>query len=193
MTTMPTTKTPSPTTVREVDVDTARRWIDEGTALLIDVRETDEHARERIPGATNHALSGLDPSLLAGHDGPILIHCRSGARSADACARLAAAGIEVVNVQGGIEAWKRAGHPTAASGQRLPISVMRQVQITIGVLVLAGVGLAATVSPWFMILPAFLGAGLVFAGVSGTCGLAAVLARMPWNRAFRTCGSGACG
>lgn len=164
----------------------AARLLREGGATLVDVREPDEHARERIPGALNLPLSRLGEAELAPHGGsPVLFHCRSGARTQDNAARLAAkAGpaCEAYAVEGGLEAWKRAGLPVAED-RRQPLELMRQVQIAAGSLVLLGALLGATVSPWFHGLSAFVGAGLVFAGATGTCGLARVLRLMPWNRA----------
>lgn len=156
-----------------------------GGAILVDVREPDEHARERIPGATNLPLSRLEEAELAVQSGhPVVFHCRSGARTAGHAAQLAGkAGLcEAFVVEGGLDAWKRAGLPVAED-RRQPIELMRQVQIAAGSMVLLGVLLGAAVSPWFYALSGFVGAGLVFAGVTGTCGLARVLRLMPWNRA----------
>jgi len=164
--------------------DEAARLLRDGGATLVDVREADEHARERIPGARNLPLSRLEEAELAVHQGkPVLFHCRSGARTAGNADRLAAkAGLcEAYVVEGGLDAWKRAGLPVAED-RRQPIELMRQVQIAAGSMVVLGVLLGAFVTPGFYILSGFVGAGLVFAGVTGTCGLAQVLRMMPWNR-----------
>jgi rhodanese-related sulfurtransferase len=164
--------------------DEAARLLREGGATLVDVREADEHARERIPGARNLPLSRLEEAELAVHQGkPVLFHCRSGARTAGNADRLAAkAGLcEAYVVEGGLDAWKRAGLPVAED-RRQPIELMRQVQIAAGSMVVLGVALGAFVAPGFYLLSGFVGAGLVFAGVTGTCGLARVLRMMPWNR-----------
>jgi rhodanese-related sulfurtransferase len=152
-------------------------------AILIDIREADEHARERIPGARHHALSRLEVEGPARPGDTILIfHCRSGARTKANAPKLAAAATscEVYMLEGGIDAWKRAGLPTAVD-RKQPIELNRQVQIVVGSLVLLGVLLGATVWPGFYVLSGFVGAGLLFAGVSGFCGMALVLAKMPWN------------
>jgi rhodanese-related sulfurtransferase len=162
----------------------AARLLREGGATLIDVREADEHARERIPGARSMPLSRLEEAELAVHQGkPVLFHCRSGARTAGNADRLAAkAGLcEAYVVEGGLDAWKRAGLPVAED-RRQPLELMRQVQIAAGSMVVLGVLLGAFVTPGFYLLSGFVGAGLVFAGVTGTCGLARVLRIMPWNR-----------
>ena len=162
----------------------AARLLREGGATLVDVREADEHAREHIPGARNLPLSRLEDAELAVQQGkPVLFHCRSGARTAGNADRLAAkAGLcEAYVVEGGLDAWKRAGLPVAED-RRQPLELMRQVQIAAGSMVVLGVLLGAFVTPGFYLLSGFVGAGLVFAGVTGTCGLARVLRMMPWNR-----------
>ena len=162
----------------------AARLMREEGATLVDVREPDEHARARIPGARNLPLSRLEEAELAVQAGrPVLFHCRSGARTAGHAARLAAkaAPCEAYVVEGGLDAWQRAGLPVAED-RRQPLELMRQVQIAAGTMVLLGVLLGAMIAPWFYALSGFVGAGLVFAGVTGSCGLASLLRRMPWNR-----------
>jgi rhodanese-related sulfurtransferase len=153
-------------------------------AVLIDVRDADEHARERIPGARHHALSRIDADtpVRAGDD-ILVFHCRSGARTAGNAGRLAAAaeGCDAYILEGGLDAWKKAGLPVALD-RRQPIELMRQVQIVAGVLILIGVLLGTLVAPGFYALSAFVGAGLLFAGATGFCGMARLLAVMPWNR-----------
>ena len=153
-------------------------------AVLIDIREADEHARERIPGAYHHALSRVDHSapVRAGDD-VLIFHCRSGARTKGNAARLAAASsnCETYILEGGLDAWKKAGLPVTLDRSQ-PIDIMRQVQIVAGSLVLIGAILGALVAPGFYALSGFVGAGLLFAGVSGFCGMARLLGVMPWNR-----------
>ena len=154
-------------------------------ALLIDVREMDEHAREKIPGARNLPLSKLDEAALALHDGkPVIFHCRSGARTAGQSARLAqkvGTACDAYVIEGGIDAWKKAGLPVALD-RRQPLELQRQVQIGAGSLALAGTLLGVFVSPLFFAVPAFVGAGLIVAGLTGFCGMARLLMRAPWNR-----------
>lgn len=176
--------------VREVDAATLKSWMDSGTAALVDVREPDEHAHESIPGSRLAPLSGLNVASLPRTGGHLVFHCRSGRRSAEAAVRAAAAlGCEVCSLTGGIQAWKEAGFRTNRQrGAAIPI--MRQVQLIVGSVVVIGTALGAFVSPWFLLLSGMMGAGLVFAGATGTCGMAVALAVMPWNR---TAGNGACG
>lgn len=185
----------SPSAVGVISPREAHDLLRQDAARLVDVREPDEYAAERIPGATLLPLSKFHPDSLTRFAGkPILIHCRSGRRSADAC-RLALAGnpdLDVRNVSGGILAWKEQGLPTVSGsgggeqggggGGGVRISVMRQVQIIIGLGVLLGAGLAWFKHPAWVLVDAFFGAGLVFAGATGTCGMAAVVAALPWNR-----------
>lgn len=169
--------------LKTITPEQAAQLLREG-ATLVDVREPDEHARERIPGARNLPLSRLEEAELAVHGGkPVLFHCRSGARTAGNAAQLAgkAGACEAYVVEGGLDAWKRAGLPVAFD-RRQPLELMRQVQIAAGSMVVLGVLLGALVAPAFYALSGFVGAGLVFAGATGTCGLARVLRLMPWNR-----------
>jgi rhodanese-related sulfurtransferase len=156
-------------------------------AMLIDIREADEYAREHIPGARHHALTRIDrESPARSGDDVLIFHCRSGARTMGNAARLAAAApeCEAYILEGGLDAWKKAGLPVALDRNQ-PIDIMRQVQIVAGSLVLLGVALGVFVTPAFYALSGFVGAGLLFAGVTGFCGMARLLAVMPWNqRAF---------
>jgi rhodanese-related sulfurtransferase len=176
-------------------------WLRAGEAVLIDVREPDEHARERIAGARLLPLSRFDPQLALTHAKPgqrLVMHCRGGHRSAEA-ARMAASlsdsGIKVSSMSGGLEAWKKAHLPIEVNAKACPISVMRQVQMVIGIGVITGCVLAWFVHPAFIGIPTFFGLGLTFAGASGTCGMARLLGMMPWNKfgdVGGSCSSGQC-
>ncbi|MBF9233807.1 rhodanese family protein [Microvirga alba] len=149
-------------------------------AVLVDIREADEYARERIPGARHHAFSKLQGPIAA--PGAVIFHCRSGNRTATHAERLAAAATcDAYILEGGINAWKKAGLPVAQDKTQ-PLELMRQVQIAAGSLTLLGVLLGAYVHPGFYALSGFVGAGLIFAGVTGFCGMARLLAFAPWNR-----------
>ncbi|MCW5762429.1 MAG: rhodanese family protein [Phycisphaeraceae bacterium] len=171
----------------ELDPRTAHDWHKAGKCMIVDVREPDEHAHEHIEGAKLVSLSTFDPAKIGARPGQsVVFQCRSGKRSQDAArlaAGLASSGVQIFNLTGGINAWKDAQLPVSTNKKVTGISVMRQVQMTIGVGVLAGCALTWFVHPLFVLLPAFFGAGLLFAGATGTCGLAAVIGRMPWNRA----------
>ena len=152
-------------------------------AVLVAIRNREEHAREHIPGAVLWPVAHPTVSLPRGTAKTLIFHCRSGARTQAAAARLVSAseGCEAFVLSGGLEAWKQAGLPVQVD-RRQPIELMRQVQIAAGSLVLAGVVIAAVASPYGLLLSGFVGAGLVFAGISGFCGMARILAWMPWNR-----------
>ncbi|MBR0857041.1 rhodanese family protein [Bradyrhizobium liaoningense] len=162
----------------------ARRLLDSG-ALLIDIREADEHARENIPGARHLPLSKLDEIDLAVHQGkPVIFHCKSGMRTQANSLRLAAklgGTCEAYIVEGGLDAWRKAGLPVT-SDRHQPLELQRQVQIGAGSLAFVGTLLGLFVSSWFFAVPAFVGAGLITAGVTGFCGMARILMRAPWNR-----------
>lgn len=171
--------------VPTVEAREAKGWLDAGEAVVVDVREPDEHAQERIAGCVLLPLSSFDPAELAPFKGKkIVVHCRGGKRSAEAC-RLALSvergAPQVYSLAGGIEAWKACGLATEGGGSAR-ISVMRQTQMTIGAVTLAGSVLAWLVDPLGLVLPAFMGAGLIVAGATGTCPLATLLGTMPWNR-----------
>lgn len=171
-------------TPSEIDPAEARRLIDAGEAILVDVREADEHRRVHIAGSILVPLGSFDADRIAAaaRGRRILVHCKSGRRSADAVARLQSmAGCEAESVVGGIEAWAAAGMPVVRD-KRAPMPIMQQVQLTIGLFVAVFTGLGALTNPWFLVVPAFMGCGLVFAGLTGFCGLATLLSRMPWNR-----------
>jgi rhodanese-related sulfurtransferase len=168
-------------TIQEIEPAAANQLIASGQAALIDVREEDEYARERIPGATLAPLSRFDPASIPA-DRAVIFHCRTGRRSMDAAQRVAGRSQgDIYNLQGGIVAWRAAGLPIQED-RKMPLPIMRQVQITAGGVVLLGSILAVTVSPWFLLVVGFFGAGLLFAGLTGTCGMASMLAVMPWNR-----------
>jgi rhodanese-related sulfurtransferase len=157
---------------------------------LIDVRTPAEYDEVHVEGAHNIPLDRLDPrSIAAQHAGPLYFVCKSGGRSQKACEKMIAAGInDVVSVEGGTAACEAAGINVARSGRKV-MSLERQVRICAGGLVVLGAVLGHFVNPAWHGLSAFIGAGLVFAGVTDTCGMAMMLAKMPWNqvRGAATC------
>lgn len=163
---------------------------------LIDVRTPAEYREVHVEFARNVPLDRLDAKAVqserrAPSDQPLYVVCRSGSRGKQACEKLLAAGlVNVVNVEGGTLAWEAAGLPVVRG--KKTISLERQVRIAAGFLVLVGAVLAMTVHPYFAGLSAFVGAGLMFAGITDTCGMAMLLARMPWNQvSVNTSSSGA--
>jgi len=157
---------------------------------LIDVRTPVEFREMHVEGARNLPLDKLDPAQVmrtrsGANQEPLYVICRSGSRGRQACEKLLSAGCtNVSNVEGGTLACEEAGLPVVRG--KKTISLERQVRIAAGSLVLVSVLLAWLVHPAFAGLAAFVGAGLVFAGVTDTCGMGLLLARMPWNQAHET-------
>ena len=157
-----------------------------GKIDLIDVRTPVEFRELHTTVARNAPLDRLDPVALmqarnGNRDEPLYLICRSGSRGRQACEKFLAAGFtNIVNIEGGTLACVEAGLPVVRGKQA--VSLERQVRIAAGSLVLLGVLLGWLVHPAFLGLSAFVGAGLVFAGITDTCGMGMMLARMPWNQ-----------
>lgn len=170
--------------LKSIDATTLRAWLDAGEAVLVDVREPGEHGAQRIPGAFHLPLARVCTLELPDTARKRLVmHCKAGKRGAAACEKLLAEdpNLELYNLEGGLDAWAQAGYEVKASGKFfLPLD--RQVQLTIGTGVLAGVILGYAVHPGFLLLAALFGAGLMNAALTGWCGLALVMAKMPWNQ-----------
>ena len=171
------------TTQTITPVDLANRS-SRGDLQLLDVRTPAEFEEVHVAFARNVPLDRLDPAAVAAGrspEAPLYVICRSGSRGQKACEKLQAAGVKhVVNVEGGTLACVEAGLPVVRG--RRTISLERQVRIAAGLLVLLAVALGWFVHPGFLGLAAFVGAGLVFAGITDTCGMGMLLARMPWNQ-----------
>lgn len=153
-------------------------------AQCLDVREPAEYSQLRCDGFGLFPLSGLSAGAVSGlgKSKTTYLLCRSGARACQAADRLEKMGFTDVRViQGGILGFEKAGKPLVAGASKV-WSLERQVRFAAGALVLSGVALAATVHPAAIFLSVFVAGGLVFSAVTDTCGMALVLARMPWNK-----------
>jgi rhodanese-related sulfurtransferase len=150
---------------------------------MIDVREYPEFASGHINGSRLVPLGGLTEASKSWNKAEALtLVCKSGKRAEQGRQQLLSQGFTSVSIlPGGIDGWKGAGKPLMA-GTNAPWSMERQVRTTAGILILLTMGLAYLISAKFLIATALVGAGLVFAGVSNTCMMAAVLAKLPWNR-----------
>ena len=161
-----------------------RRRLDAAEPLqLVDVRETPEFAASRLAG-THLIPLGEIVSRAAEIDRsrPLVLICRSGKRSGDARQKLAALGFsDIACLSGGLTAWEAAGF-AVEKDDHAPWSLERQVRVAAGILVVLGVALGFLVHPGFFGLCAFVGAGLVFAGVTDWCGMGLLIAKAPWNR-----------
>ncbi|MFI0843338.1 rhodanese-like domain-containing protein [Mesorhizobium sp. IMUNJ 23232] len=176
--------------IRTVDPQTAAGWHSAGDAILVDVREPEEFRAEHIPYAASVPMQaafrlGEASGLPRGRR--IIFQCLAGSRGAQVCGAVAGAfpDREIYNLAGGITAWKGAGLPvvgTTGRGAALP-SLFRQVQIAVGSLLLAFLALGWLANPASYAVAAAMAAMLVVAGVTGWCGMAMLLSRMPWNRA----------
>jgi rhodanese-related sulfurtransferase len=170
-------------TLTKIDPQAVADGLKSGRFHLIDIREADEFAREHIGGAASIPLSQVeqaDVKIEAGRTA--VFHCKSGMRTEANCARLASRiDGDALFLDGGLDAWKKAGLPVRDNA-KAPLPINRQVQITAGTLVLAGALIGTFIHPAGYALSGFIGAGLIFAGASGWCGMANVLAAMPWNR-----------
>ena len=160
------------------------------THELLDVRTSPEYASAHVPGAKLIPLDELNAeTFLAQHrpGTPIYVLCQAGQRAAKAIEQFERAGCDdCVLVEGGTQAWIDAGFPVHRAARSV-LPLMRQVQIVVGSLSAVGAILALAASPWFAILPLFLGCGLLFAGITGSCGMALMLAMMPWNHEQSSC------
>jgi rhodanese-related sulfurtransferase len=152
---------------------------------LIDVRTPAEFREVHIPGSRLMSSDRLDPEIVksAEKNGETcVLVCRSGKRAEIAYQKLISAGcVDLRILDGGVTAWENEGFPVN-SGKKT-VSLERQVRIVAGFLVLSGVILGVAANPIFYGLSAFVGAGLIFAGITDTCGMAMILAKMPWNQA----------
>lgn len=153
---------------------------------LIDVRTPAEFRSVHATPARNVPLDAIKPDAVCQNgstqsDEPVYLICRSGSRSTKACEQLIKSGYaNVISVVGGTEAWDKLGLPVNRG--KGAISLERQVRIVAGLLVLTGAVLGYFVHRYFIGLSAFVGAGLTFAGITDTCGMAMMLAKMPWNQ-----------
>ena len=149
---------------------------------LVDVRTPAEYESIHANGAVNHPMESLDlEEIPFAKDQEIHVICQSGGRSFKVSQKLKAAGYtNIVNVEGGTSAWHGAGLPVDEGKKVMPLE--RQVRIAAGLLVVIGAAVGQFVHPGGIALSAFIGAGLVFAGVTDTCGMGMMIAKMPWNR-----------
>jgi rhodanese-related sulfurtransferase len=159
-----------------------KEQLENGEVHLVDVREQMEFAGGRISGSSCVPLGELEERHKElDHSKPIYVMCRTGRRSAEAQKKLKALGFtNVINVVGGIEAWRKEELPVEID-EHAPWSIERQVRFTAGLLVLSGVLLSIFVHPYFIALPGLIGFGLAFTATIDWCGMGLLIAKMPWN------------
>lgn len=166
-----------------------RELIERGeSCAVVDVREPMEFAGGHLGCARLIPLGELERRLgELNPEQPVVVVCRSGKRSAQGANLLQSKGFkDVRSLDGGLLAWEGAGLPLNRDA-KAPISLERQVRIAAGALVLTGVLLGTFVHPGFYGLSGFVGAGLIFAGITDWCGMGLLLAKAPWNRCQTTC------
>jgi len=171
--------------VKHVSAWDANHARESAGAVLVDVRTPVEFHAAHADGAVNIPLSALNEDRLAATNNdlgrPVYLLCRTGTRAKMGCERLAESSrVNAAVVEGGTEAWEQAGLPMVRG--RKAISLERQVRIAAGSIALIGSIMAAFVHPWFWVVPAFIGGGLSFSGITDTCAMGMLLARMPWNQ-----------
>lgn len=150
-------------------------------AVLVDIRDDDEHSRERIALSRNVPLSKLCEGTIGANEKVIVFHCRSGNRTRMNAALLAKAAVDAYILDGGLNAWKKAGFPVMRDAKQ-PIEIRRQAQIAIGGLALLGAVMGHAVNPVFYLVSGLVGAGQMFSGITGNYNMARILKLMPWNR-----------
>ena len=176
-------------TIKQATVHEINELLDGGgECQVIDVREFSEFNSERIADAQLMPLSNFEKHAdEIDHTKPVYLMCRSGNRAKNAAEKLAAKGFTDIHVvQGGMVAWAGANLPIV-KGESKVWSLERQVRFAAGLFVLTGVLLSLIVSPYLLLISAFVGAGLMFSALTDTCGMGMVLARMPWNKAPVAC------
>ncbi|TWT50032.1 Inner membrane protein YgaP [Thalassoglobus neptunius] len=173
------------TTLQEISPSQLEQLQHNSEVELIDIRSPVEFREVHASGARNIPLDTFDAKAFLNSrtrpDDPVYVICKGGNRGKKACQKLYDTGFtNAVNVAGGTDTWTAAGLPIVRG--KKSVSLERQVRIVAGSIVLIGALLALFVHPWFAAIPAFIGAGLTFSGVTDTCGMGLLLARMPWNQ-----------
>ena len=175
--------------IKHISVHTVNEMLDAGDECqVIDVREFSEFNSERIADAQLMPLSNFERHAdEIDHSKPVYLVCRSGNRAKQAAEKLMRGGFTDIHVvDGGMAAWVSAALPVV-KGESKIWALERQVRFSAGFMVLAGTALGFLVTPYFFLLSGFVGAGLLFSAATDTCGMALMLARMPWNRGPASC------
>lgn len=170
--------------ITSVDAKTAKEWLDNKEAIIVDVREPDEYGASHIAGSTLVPLGKIKKDKLPNFTNKkLIVHCQLGKRGGLACEQLLASdpSLEIYNLEGGIVAWQKAGFKVEAS-ETFTLPLDRQVQVIIGSGVLLGVITGFLFHPVFFLVSAFFGAGLLYAGITGSYELANLIKKMPWNK-----------
>jgi rhodanese-related sulfurtransferase len=169
--------------IKTIKAEELKKRLDRGEIFLIDVRETAEYRTGYIDGSRSLPLGKISREKLPSKPGSIVIYCRSGKRSSEACQRLLKqdSHLDIGSLEGGILAWEQAGF-NVKKFSKSKVSIDRQAQLVSGLLIFSGTVTSVLMGPQFCIIPGLIGLGLMFAGITGWCGLVKLLAKMPWNQ-----------
>lgn len=171
-------------TIKNIDAKTLKKWLENDEAIVVDVREPAEHESLKIHNSNLIPLSQICKNQLPEiSNKKLVLHCHGGRRSLSACNKILVEDpeLEIYNLEGGITAWKNEGFDVKITNKFfLPLD--RQVQLVIGLNVFIGTMLGLFVNQLFLFLPIFFGSGLIFASLTGYCGLAILIGKMPWNK-----------
>lgn len=172
--------------IKKIDTKTLKNWIDSGEAIVLDVREPAEHRAQKIKDAHNISYTKITKDKLPeykSNQNKIVLHCQSGRRSSIACQKLMQEdpSLEVYELEGGISAWLKNNLATESTGKNI-LPIDRQVQISVGLILILCSLLTLLINTNFIFIILAMGCGLMFAGLSGTCMLAILLTKMPWNK-----------
>jgi rhodanese-related sulfurtransferase len=173
--------------MQTITVNALAKLQNEGIVNLIDVRTPAEYGAIHAKGAVNIPLDKLEPGALAHCNGhSVFFICKSGVRAQKAMDKLRDAGFSnMIHVEGGTDAWKAANLPIQKGKKALGLE--QQVRIAAGSMALVGAAVVLAGQPLGLLLVSFMGAGMVYAGITDTCGMATLLAKMPWNQGTRVC------
>ena len=172
-------------TVERISVAQLRAKLEVREPLqLLDVRSAPEYATGHVPGAFNIPMEQLESRLADLNDKPVVVICQSG-RRAEIAAQWLTANWKVNVLEGGTNAWTAAGFGVVTCTP-CRWALERQVRFAAGIILLAATLASLLVHPYWIFLAMFVGAGLTFAGLTNICGMALLLARMPWNRSLKT-------
>lgn len=168
---------------KEISAVEASKLIKQGNIGLIDVREPAEHSTSHIIESKSHPLGTIDETVINQDKNAYIIYCQKGSRGKKACEKLLSQNpnINIYNMNGGIESWIKQGYEIR-KGEKSVLPLDRQVQLSISSLLLLFSALSLTVSSDFIWPVVFIAIGLFIAGATGFCGLARLIALMPWNQ-----------
>ncbi len=173
--------------IKNIDARQLKDWLQSGEAILVDVREPVEFTEWRIPKAISMPLTNIDKHIknLEGEKHKIVFQCLKGKRgemAAEKAIEVLGSDVEIYNLEGGIETWDSAGFTIIRDSEKTGLPIMRQVHIAAGSLLLLFSLIALAGVKFGAIMTLFVGAGLLFAGLTGNCMMAMLLQKMPWNK-----------